>query len=614
MSGSKTTHFAKRVAKGLYTRLPFAVKTHIESLVAPLSFRIFTRGIIAQNLELGDPPFQPLSVVIPSYNDVHLLKPLLRSLHKTLQNFEYEIIISDDYCQEHNSEQLRGLISEKVRVIFSEKRTGFAGAVNRGIHEARFDVILLNSDIIALDYWAENLQAAAYNIDPKIGLVSPHLLYPTGRIQYGGTFHATVLAPQWFSHLDQGRFANSDLANVGKYVIAISGACVYIKRELLEKIKGLDENYWLGFEDVDLAFSARDHGYRSYLEPSSKLVHLESASRGKVQGSKEYSSLRRFWDKWRRQIEDKQSISTIDLFLSDEAPLYISLLAEKITHLMKQEHVQVTTHKVNPKFRIDETAISSTSTKNSFKVALDKHSVETVWLSSEINGIPSIYIPSLTVSNFDVSKPKDLALFKPEFTFIFGNSEDQATASAQIPWAIEKTLAPPALTQVVRGEELHPSLHNPIIRIVCRKENSPSAIEKMLHQAGYQTACSTEEEVLSLLTQTSPDLLNEIVLFTEEFDSYLIPLTLSAQGILYISVFSEKTKFIVMDGFNTFCFPKSDFDRAAYLVKHLADDPVTQNEVRKNGVKTAQSVDKSFCKNFLNRLNGRNSEVLPLSK
>ena len=611
MSSSSTSQLAKRVAKGLYTRIPFSIKSRIESVLAPLSFRWFTRGIIDLNAELGEPPYRPVSIVIPSYNDVHLLKPLLKSLHKTLQKFEYEIIISDDFCQERNSEKLISLNSEKVRIIFAEQRTGFAGAVNRGINEARFDVILLNSDIIALDYWAENLQAAAYNIDPKIGLVSPHLLYPTGRIQYGGTFHAAVLAPQWFSHLDQGRFANDKFANVGKYVTAISGACVYIKRELLEHISGLDEGYWLGFEDVDLAFSARELGFRSYLEPSSKLIHLESASRGKVQGFKEYSSLRRFWNKWRKHDEKELLNGGVQLFYAEDAPLLLSLLAEKIADLLREANIDASIHKVSSTSRIDEDAISVTSPVNTYKVALDKQSIETVWLSSEVSGIPILYSAFLALSELDVSNPQDLALLKPEFTFIFGNPGDQHAISALVPWSVEKTVPPPAFAKIEELIDEIPALLNPTIHIVGKESSFTTRLEKQLKNVGLSAILCSQDEVITLLLGENSSLKNDIIVFADEFDSLLLPLTLSALGVLYISVFSEKTKFEILDGFNTLSYTQGDADRATFLVTNLALDQTTQRSIRTNGSLIARSVEKNFTRNFLIGLNGRKSEVLP---
>ena len=170
---------------------------------------------------------------------------------------------------------------------------------------ARHDILLLNSDIVAKPGWLEALQYAAYGIDPKIGMVSPKLVYPDGRIQYGGTYWAKTLAPQWFGHLFVGHSASRPVPNVPAYNRSISGACVYVTRSSYERLGGLDEGYWLGFEDVDWGLTAWKNGIRCYYQPAAMLVHHESATRGKVQGTRELESLRRFWSRWRDEFLDR---------------------------------------------------------------------------------------------------------------------------------------------------------------------------------------------------------------------------------------------------------------------------------------------------------------------
>jgi GT2 family glycosyltransferase len=601
-----------RVIKALYSRIPNDLKTKIEKLIAPVTLRWFTRNIIGINTDIGVPPYLPVSIVIPSYNDFDLLVPLLKSIKKTIGAFEYEVIISDDFCDKNNSEKLMTLEDERVQVVLSQERSGFSGAVNRGISKAKFDVVILNSDIIALDFWLENLQSAAYNIDPKIGLVSPHLIYPTGRIQYGGTFHASIYAPQWFGHLDQGRFANDKWANVGKYVTAISGACVYIRRELLEKIVGLDEKYWLGFEDVDLSFSARELGYRSYLEPSSKLIHLESASRGKVQGFKEYASLRLFWDKWLKAPYPNEKTSEVDLFISQSSSTSLKNLAKNIDTNLSNSGIKVTLVEVNDNERIDEKVIEKMSSRNSFKVALDRQSAETVWVSSEKLGVPVLYFCSIQESGIKVSSPEDLALFKPEFTIILGNSVDAAVVSSSFAWSIERTVCPLPFSTSKFGTSSWTPLTNPLIRIVSDDVSFAEKLQLELMENQIKAICSSESELIEMLENVKYKGENEILVIANEFKSASLPLTLFAKEILFISVFSDRTKFQIMDGFNTLCFKPRDFSRAKFLIENLIADSDTQRSILLNGLHTLSVVEKGFAHQFTRALNGRSNEILPM--
>lgn len=243
----------------------------------------------------------PVSIVIPSYNDFELLRVCVDSIHATCQDSDYEIIIVDDFCVEENRKKLRTLIGEKTKVIFRKKNGGFAKAVNTGIKAANLknDIVLLNSDIKAHTDWLKALQYGAYEFAEGVGIVGPKLLYPDGRIQSAGS-HRNTESPEWFDHYY--RFQQSDYgpANVPQYCLSVTGACQYIKREVIDKIGILDEGFAFAFEDVDFTLRAWQAGYKTLYFPVSTLTHFESATRAKNKtiGEKEKISVRYFWDKW----------------------------------------------------------------------------------------------------------------------------------------------------------------------------------------------------------------------------------------------------------------------------------------------------------------------------
>lgn len=605
-----SSSFTKKVTTALYRRIPTNFRDKIETIVSPLTFRLLTRKIININPKLGTPPYKPLSIVVPSYDDYRYLKVLLKSLDRTLSQFEYEVIISDDFCDESNSALLRTLETENVKLVFSHERTGFAGAVNRGIKEAQWDVVLLNSDIKALPYWAENLQAAAYNIDSQIGLVSPHLLYPSGRIQYGGTFHAATIAPQWFAHLDQGRLANDSRANVGKYVKAISGACVYIKKEVLDQLGGLDSKYWLGFEDVDFAFNASAHGFRSYVEPSSKLVHLESASRGKIQGFKEYESMRRFWDKWAVGSSEFSPRTEIAFFLSTSSSPLLMAVATSIVHELSTHGLKASLHQIDASKRVDESIISEFEQKKSYKIALDIDSVETVWLAGQNSGSPVIYFPSLDLSGADINNPEHLALFKPEFTIFFGNEVDSHNISLLIPWMVERDVFPPPVNYGKKNQVQKNFLGKSQVTVVSESDRNVDEILKLLSNSTFEYKLIHEQELVTRI-KNQDFYENEVFLFENPFSASVFPVSLLANEALFVSVFSPATKQKVLDGFNTLSYEKDDWERSFFLVNGLLSDKNSRDSLRANGYYSAQQIRKTFATAFIRSLTGQESNILP---
>lgn len=249
-----------------------------------------------------------VSIVIPSYNDYELLKVCVESIHQTCAKDDYEIIIVDDYCQAENRAQLQTLADNKTRIIFRERNGGFAKAVNTGLREVPLDndVVLLNSDIEAHAGWLKGLQYGAYEFGENVGIVGPKLLYPDGRIQSAGSYRNTE-DTEWFDHYY--RFQDKDYgpANVPQYCLAITGACQYIKRELIDKIGFLDEGFAFAFEDADYCLRAWEEGYRTLYFPVASLTHHESASRAKNKtiGEKERQAVVYFWKKWGKWFDQR---------------------------------------------------------------------------------------------------------------------------------------------------------------------------------------------------------------------------------------------------------------------------------------------------------------------
>lgn len=250
-----------------------------------------------------------VSIVIPSYNDYDLLEQCVKSIHETCNRGSfYDIIIVDDYCQEDNREKLRTLADSQTRIIFREKNGGFAKAVNTGLREvpAHNDAIILNSDIVAKPNWLAALQYAAYTYAENVGIVGPKLLYPDGRIQSAGSYRNTE-DTEWFDHYYRFQDADYGPANVPYYCMAITGACQYIKREFMDAVGILDEDFEFAFEDADLCLRGWEKGYSTLYFPAATLIHHESATRAKNKkiSEKERQAVVYFWQKWGSWFDER---------------------------------------------------------------------------------------------------------------------------------------------------------------------------------------------------------------------------------------------------------------------------------------------------------------------
>lgn len=251
---------------------------------------------------------RPVDVVIPSYRDAPHVRKLVRSIRRTVPRGMARVIVADDASgPEHLAALARiGGIDALVR---GERNDGFAANVNRGLRATapERDVVILNSDMQALPGWLQCLQYAAHR-DADMGIVGAQLLYPDGRIQFGGTVRNRD-QPRWFDH--RYRFKPGDWGPAAQTspALAVTGACMYVRRELLDEVGLLDERYGMAYEDVDWCLRAWLAGRQVRYFPPAQLVHHESLTRGAVQGERELASQRLFWERW-SEFFDARAVRT----------------------------------------------------------------------------------------------------------------------------------------------------------------------------------------------------------------------------------------------------------------------------------------------------------------
>lgn len=251
------------------------------------------RSAVAWHREQG----RPVDVIIPSYRDAARVRALVGGIRKTLPADMARVIVADDASGPEHVAALRAIPGIDL-LVEGEANNGFAANVNRGLRASgpERDVVVVNSDIEALPGWLQCLQYATHR-HPWVGMVGAQLQYPDGRIQFGGTIRNRD-QPQWFDH--RYRFKPSDWGPAGRPspALAVTGACMYVRRAVIERIGLLDERYGMAYEDVDWCLRAWQAGFGVLYFPAARLVHHESVTRGTVQGERELGSQRAFWERW----------------------------------------------------------------------------------------------------------------------------------------------------------------------------------------------------------------------------------------------------------------------------------------------------------------------------
>jgi len=212
-------------------------------------------------------------------------------LYEVPAGVPFNLIIADDCTPEDKGrDELYAYLKpwkgkSKVKVCLSNQNRGFAGNNNWGVRQGYAPLILLlNSDTTIITPGWLKAMVDEFN-DPSVGVVGAKLLFPedsedikrpAGKIQHAGVVFNCLGQPY---HVYLGWPPNDSRTCRQKEFQAVTGACLMTRRELWNRIGGLDPVYTVGnFEDVEYCLMAKELGYKVVYQPAASLVHYAGGS------------------------------------------------------------------------------------------------------------------------------------------------------------------------------------------------------------------------------------------------------------------------------------------------------------------------------------------------
>ncbi|MEG5140301.1 MULTISPECIES: glycosyltransferase [unclassified Microcoleus] len=218
------------------------------------------------------------SLIIVNYNGLRHTKDCLKSLQKlAYPESQLDLIVIDNCSQDDSVNALHELFP-KVR-IFVNTANNFAKALNLGISEAKGQYIgFLNNDATLDSHWLEIL-VKRLETDNKVGATSGKLLFKDGRINSAGIQQLPNFYWQdvGFGEKDTGQY------DIQREVEGLCWAAVLFRRECLEDVGPIDEDFVMYFEDVEFAKRCHKRGWKMLYTPAA-IAHHEY--RGSSKGSK----------------------------------------------------------------------------------------------------------------------------------------------------------------------------------------------------------------------------------------------------------------------------------------------------------------------------------------
>lgn len=242
-----------------------------------------------------------LSVVIVNYNVKEELTFCLSSVQQALQDIEGEVFVVDNHSADGSCDVIKTLFPW-VTLIENAENLGFARANNIAIKKSCGEyVLLLNPDtVVEQDTFSKML--AFMDEHDNCGGLGVKMLdaqgtflpeskrgIPTPWVAFCKLFGLYKLFPKsekcnryYLSNITQDAVAEVEI---------LAGACMLLRKSVLDEVGLLDETYFLYGEDVDISYRILQAGYKNYYFPETSIIHLKGASTKKL----EVKSVREFY-------------------------------------------------------------------------------------------------------------------------------------------------------------------------------------------------------------------------------------------------------------------------------------------------------------------------------
>jgi GT2 family glycosyltransferase len=223
-----------------------------------------------------------LSIIIVNRNTKQHLENCLNSIFQHLNNIEFEVYVVDNASGDGSADMVLQKFPRAV-LICSEENIGFSRANNLAI-EKTFSkyILLLNPDTLIIDDSIEKMIDYMDN-NPPVGVLGPKLLNADLSLQKSTNDFPAIRNLIKNQIIGRVSFMQKLMPNISmehwsydyiRTVDCVTGACMMIRREVVDSIGGLDQNIFMYLEDVDYCLRAKKAGFNTIFYPEAKVIHL----------------------------------------------------------------------------------------------------------------------------------------------------------------------------------------------------------------------------------------------------------------------------------------------------------------------------------------------------
>lgn len=253
-----------------------------------------------------------ISVIIPNKDHTDDLEVCLKSLYEKSSYKNFEVIIVENNSTEKETFEYYEAIAQKhgnVKIVKWEGNFNYSAINNFGVNYAKGEfILLLNNDVEIINgSCLEEMLMFAQRKD--VGAVGAKLYYSDDTVQHAGVILGLGgTAGHAHKHFGRSHPGYMARASIAQNLSACTAACLMMRRDVFDEVGGLDENFEVAFNDIDLCMKIRKKGYLVVFTPYAELYHYESKSRGNDSTPEKLERFRgeidRFKEKWQKQLDD----------------------------------------------------------------------------------------------------------------------------------------------------------------------------------------------------------------------------------------------------------------------------------------------------------------------
>ncbi len=229
-----------------------------------------------------------ISIIIVNYNVRYFLEQCLLSVYKSINNLKVEVFVVDNDSVDNSVKTVKDNFPE-VKLIVNKQNLGFAKANNQALKLAKGKyVLLLNPDtlveedtlLMSFDYMESNHQVGALGVKLIDGegrfLPESKRGFPTLASSFYRLTGLSKLFPhsRIFNQYNLGFLDENEISEVD----VLSGAFMFIRRDILQEVGYLDEDFFMYGEDIDFSYRIKKSGYKVIYFPKTKIVHFKGES------------------------------------------------------------------------------------------------------------------------------------------------------------------------------------------------------------------------------------------------------------------------------------------------------------------------------------------------